>query len=92
MPEKKPVLDLPSQLVLGDATEPGVVVNDGVVRHHQALVDGLAPQVDDGHPGQLVADGGAAHLAVEGKHPTVFRRLPGGWGHCADKSQPSIRT
>ena len=55
---------LPCQLFMGDAAEPGIVVNDGIVWHDQALVDGLTPDIDDSYPCQLIANSGTAHFAV----------------------------
>ena len=45
--------------------EPGVVVDDLLAGVDQGLVDGLAVDVEDGDPGELVAGRGVAHLAVE---------------------------
>ena len=61
----------PHQVSLRDPREPGVVVQDPVVRHHEALVLGVTGVVDQGDSHQLAAHGGVDHLAVHGPHPAL---------------------
>lgn len=43
---------------------PGVVVEDGVVRLHQLLIDNIAVPANDSDPREFIALGGVAHLTV----------------------------
>ena len=61
----------PGQVSLLDPREPGVVVEDLVVRHHEALVLGVPGVVDQGDADQLAAHRGVDHLAVHGPHPAL---------------------
>ena len=57
-----------NQVLRLDPTEPGVVVHDVVVRHHQGLITRGPSVVDHRHSAQLAAHGGVDHLTVQGEH------------------------
>ena len=49
-------------------TLPCVIVDYGVARFDQFLIDGLKGHVDDRHSSQLKTDGSVAHLTVQCIH------------------------
>ncbi len=60
-----------NEIFLSDATEARVVIEDGVVRFHQSLVDGAPIGADDGDARQFGSFGGVAHFAVEREDAVV---------------------
>ena len=66
----------PQQVLRLDPAEPGVVVHDVVLRHHQALVTRRPRVVDHRNTTQLATHRRVDHLAVQGEHLPLSLLLP----------------